>query len=234
MYIRSIFLIALVSIAVAQDCCDLNKIIVTGNAEVKVKPDFATIEIGAEAQEKTTSAALQTLNKEIDELIKIIKAQGIADKDYSTSSLRLSQVYNYQNGENVLVGQKASQTFSVKIRDITADGAAIGKLIDAASKINGIIVNGVTFDQSDRTLGVKQARKAAFDAAKKKADEYADLTGQRARRAVRIEAIDGGSIIPYYVRAAVFQGGSDVAKTLVPVRDVTISQRVKVWWALTP
>ncbi len=58
---------------------------------------------------------------------------------------------------------------NVKIRNITADGAAIGRLIDAASKIDGIIVNGVTFDQSNRTLGVRQARKAAFDAAKKKA-----------------------------------------------------------------
>lgn len=95
MYIRSILLITLVSIAVAQECCNLNKIKVTGNAEVKVKPDYATIQIGAEAQEKTTSAALQSLNKKIDELIRIIKAQGIADKDYSTSSLRLNQVYNY-------------------------------------------------------------------------------------------------------------------------------------------
>lgn len=231
MYIRTIFLIALVSVAVAQECCGLNKIIVTGNAEIKVKPDYATIEIGAEAQEKTTSAALQSLNKKIDALLKIIKAQGIADKDYSTSSLRLTQAYDYQNGENTLVGQKASQTFSVKIRDITADGASIGKLIDAASAIDGIIVNGVTFDQSDRTLGVKQARKAAYDAAKKKADEYSELTGQRSRRAVRIEAVSGGNVIPFYVRAAAFGGDF---KTLVPVRDVTISESVTVWFSLTP
>ena len=69
--------------------------------------------------------------------------------------MRLNQVYEYRNNENVLVGQKATQTFSVKIRDITADGAAIGKLIDAVSNIDNIIVNGVTFDQSDRTLGLK-------------------------------------------------------------------------------
>lgn len=71
---------------------------------------------------------------------------------------------------------------------MTLDGASIGTLIDAASSIDGIIVNGVTFDQSDHTLGVKQARKAAFDAAKKKADEYANLTGMRVRQATRISA----------------------------------------------
>lgn len=220
MKIQFVLLAVLVATTVSQDCCDLNKIKVTGNSQVKVKPDYATIQIGAEAQEKTTSAALQSLNKKIDALIAIIKAQGIAEKDYSTSSLNINQVYNYENGENTLVGQKASQTLSVKIRSLTADGANIGKLIDAASAIDGIIVNGVTFDQSDRTLGVKQARKAAFDAAKKKADEYASLTGQRIRQVTRIEALGGGNVIPYFANGAVFKGGA--AETLIPVRDVTI------------
>lgn len=182
-----VVLLSILSVATfCQTCCDQNTIKVSGNADAKVKPDYATIEIGAEAQDRTTSAALRLLNAKIDQIIQIIKAQGISDKDYSTSSLRLNQVYEYRNSENVLIGQKASQTFSVKIRDITADGAAIGKLIDAVSKIDSIIVNGVTFDQSDRTLGLKEARKAAFESAKQKADEYAALSGLRIRKVVRI------------------------------------------------
>ena len=105
---------------------------------------------------------MQSLNRKIDEIIRLVEAQGVAKKDYSTSSLTLSQAYEYRNNENVLVGQKARQTLSVKIRNLTADGASIGNLINAASKINELIINGVTFDQSDRTLGVKQARRAAF------------------------------------------------------------------------
>lgn len=130
-----------------------------------------------------------------------------------------------------MIAQKASQTFSVKIRSLTADGAAIGRLIDAASKIDGLIVNGVTFDQSDRTLGVKQARKAAFDAAKKKADEYASLTGLRVRSAIRIEALNGGNVIPFYASGASFYGDF---KTLVPVRDVIVSENVNVWFSFLP
>lgn len=44
-------------------------------------------------------------------------------------------------------------------------------------------INGVSFDQSDRTLGVKQARKAAYESAKAKAEEYAQLSGFRVIRA---------------------------------------------------
>lgn len=68
-----------------------------------------------------------------------------------------------------MVGQKASQTLSVKIRNILED-EKIGFLIDTASFVDGVIINGVTFDVIDKTLGLKQARKAAFAAAKKKAD----------------------------------------------------------------
>ena len=75
---------------------------------------------------------------------------------------------------------------SVKIRNLSADGEAVGKLIDAASKIDGLVVNGVTFDQSDRTLGVKQARKAAFEAAKAKAEQLAKLSGVRLRKVIRL------------------------------------------------
>jgi uncharacterized protein YggE len=46
---RFFFLIALFTIALAQSCCDLNRIKVSGNAEIKVKPDFATVDIGASA-----------------------------------------------------------------------------------------------------------------------------------------------------------------------------------------
>lgn len=48
---HTILLLSLLSLlstaCFAQECCDLNTIKVSGNAEVKVKPDFATIEIGA-------------------------------------------------------------------------------------------------------------------------------------------------------------------------------------------
>ena len=232
MDIRSfLFVVLLATATFAQSCCDQNSIHVSGNAEVKVKPDFASIEIGAQAQETSTSAALNSLNKKIAALIQIIQNQGIATKDYSTSSLNINQVYDYTNGQSVLVGQKASQTLTVKIRSITDDGAAIGKLIDAASKIDGILVNGVNFDQSDRTLGVRQARKAAYDAAKAKADQYAQLSGLRVRRVNRIEALDGGSCIPFYASGAAFAGDF---KTLVPVRDVTVSASVDVWFSLLP
>lgn len=75
---------------------------------------------------------------------------------------------------------------TIKIRGITADGIQIGRIIDSVAGVSGVKINGVSFDQSDRTLGVKQARKAAYESAKTKAEEYADLSGFRVVRATRI------------------------------------------------
>lgn len=112
------------------------------------------------------------------------------------------------------------------------DGAAIGKLIDAASSINNITVNGVTFEQSNTALGQKQARKAAFASAQKQAIEYSQLSGLRVRKVVRIEALSSGNIIPYRTSADAFAGGN--FKTLVPTRDVLVSADVNVWFSLLP
>jgi len=52
--------------------------------------------------------------------------------------------------------------------------------------VNGITINGVTFDQSDSELGKTAARKAAFQSAQKKAQEYASLTGRSLFRVLQI------------------------------------------------
>lgn len=96
-------------------------------------------------------------------------------------------------------------------------------MIDAASAIGDIVVEGVSFDQSDRTLGVKDARKAAFEAARKKAQQYAKLSGLRLARVLRIESTDPGRFIPFRVNANSFAGDF---KTLVPVRDVIVQASV--------
>lgn len=69
---------------------------------------------------------------------------------------------------------------------MSSDGREVGRILDNISTINGVKVNGVSFDQSDRELGVYQARKAAFESAKEKAEEYAQLSGFRIRKATRI------------------------------------------------
>ena len=57
-----IFLALLTIFTLSQKCCDDNTISVSGNGEVKVKPDSATITVNVEDTQPTTSAALSNVN----------------------------------------------------------------------------------------------------------------------------------------------------------------------------
>lgn len=217
----------------AQQCCNDNTISVSGNGEVKVKPDFATITVNVEDTQPTTSAALSNVNSKIDEIISILRRNNIDTKDYSTSSFNIRPQYDFSSGERILTGQTASQGLTVTIRSLDASGSVIGTLVRAFGQINGVQINGVRFDQSDKTLGLKQARKAAYDAAQAKAQEYAKLSGLKLRGVVKIEALNGNNVTPYFTDAQAFRT-SPAATTLVPVRDVIVSASVNLLFSLLP
>jgi len=169
-HLRSSFVfLLLIGLAFSQSCCDDNTFQIGGNADVSIKPDRATINIQVTDQANTSSAALTLVNQQIDSVINLLKQNGLNSSDYSTSSININPKYEYQFNQNVLVGQEASQTLSVVIKNIDSNGGKIGAIIDDVSSINGITINGINFDQSDSNLGKTAARKAAFQSAQKKA-----------------------------------------------------------------
>jgi uncharacterized protein YggE len=115
-----------------------------------------------------------------------LQQNGLNSSDYSTSSININPHYSYQFNQNVLIGQEASQTLTVVIKNIDSNGGKIGSIIDDVSTINGIIINGVTFDQSNSELGKSAARKAAFQSALTKAQDYASLTGRNLYKVLKI------------------------------------------------
>ena len=59
-------------------------------------------------------------------------------------------------------------------------------LIDALAKINGINIDSVTFDVSDKTSLETQARESAYLDAKIKAEDYASLAGKTLGKIVKV------------------------------------------------
>lgn len=159
-FMKNLVVVFLASMIVcgAASCCDDNVIKVSGNAQVKVKPDIAILTVRVENTDESTSDALSGMNQKMAQVIAVLAGRNIPEDDYSTSAFRISPQYTYINNVRVLTGQQASQSLTVKIRDLTQDGAAIGLLVEDLSQIGGIILNGVSFEQSDRSLGMTLAR----------------------------------------------------------------------------
>jgi uncharacterized protein len=93
-YYKSFLVVALVlAMAYAQNCCDDNTFQISGDAEVSIKPDRATITILVQDEAKTSSAALSLVNQQIDIVIGLLKQNGLNSSDYSTSSISISPKY---------------------------------------------------------------------------------------------------------------------------------------------
>ncbi len=123
-------------------------------------------------------------------------AEGVSDRDIRTESMWLTPVYEYdQSGNSSLAGFQAGQAFSVKVRDVTRTGKVVRAAVDAVGDAGRI--NGVAFDVEDRVALRHRARAAAFNDARSKAAQYAQLSGRRLGDLVSVnEAASSGPLIP--------------------------------------
>jgi hypothetical protein len=138
---------------------------------------------------KEASSEAQTV---MDQVLKILKAQGIEDKDIQTSGFSIyveSPPYN-PDGTPVDKAQPiyhVTNQVSVTIRDLDK----VGAVLDAAIEAGANNIYGVTFSLADPTKVHSEARKKAVADAKAKADELAGLVGLKVDKVVSISEVIG-------------------------------------------
>ncbi|WP_416971314.1 SIMPL domain-containing protein [Streptomyces sp. 4F14] len=187
---------------------------VAGDGSATAAPDLAVLSVGVEATAKTAKDAMAAQNKAADALLKAVRKQQIADKDVRTDGVSLNPVYDYTDGTSVLTGYRAAQSFTVKVRVIGRAGAVLQAITDATGDAGR--VHSVTFDLADREPLQRAARKAAFTDARKKAEQYAALSGRKLGRLVTLSEGSTGYATPAPPMAADMPAGGVGAVPLAP------------------
>ncbi|MBN8849954.1 MAG: hypothetical protein BGO24_06075 [Sphingomonas sp. 67-36] len=156
---------------------------VTATGKVTRTPDIATTRASVVTQSATAGAALSENATRMARVIQALKAAGIAERDIATSNVGLSPQYRYQQNEApVITGYQASNTVSVKFRDIGRSGAALDALVKAgANQIDG---PSMSIDKPESAFD--EARADAVRIARARAELYAKATGLRVVRIVSI------------------------------------------------
>src|SRR5213596_2103576 len=113
---------------------------VTGEATVSVPPDLAQIDAGVTTEAKTAREASDANNAAMGKVLLALKAAGIDEKDYQTSRLSLQPQYApNRSGPSPVVGYRASNRVTVRIREVTKVAGIIDVLVGAgANDIGGI------------------------------------------------------------------------------------------------
>ena len=164
---------------------------VSAQAEATRVPDVATVSAGVVTQAADANAAMQANAKQMDGVMRAIRAAGIAERDIQTSGISLHPQYRYaENQPPVITGYQASNTVNIKVRDI----ARLGKVLDALVASGANQVNGPSFEIDEPEAAYDEARREALAKARARANMYAETLGMRVRRIVSID--EGGGFQP--------------------------------------
>ena len=197
---------------------------VTGEATVSVPPDQAQIDGGVTSDAKTAREASDANNAAMGKVLLALKGAGIEEKDYQTSRLSLQPQYApNRSGPSPVVGYRASNRVTIRLRDVTKVANVIDVLVGAGANEIG----GINFVVSQASKLLDEAREKAVADARRKAEIYAKAAGVTLGGPLSIS--EEGSPAPMFRGkvAAPMAAGAPVAQG-----EETLSVTVNVSWAI--
>lgn len=173
---------------------------VSAQGRVSRVPDVATIRAGVTTQGTTAAAALADDAARMNRVLAALRAAGIAPNDLTTAAVSLQPRYRYVDGQPpAVVGYEASDTVSVRFRDV----ARAGRVLDALVAQGANQIDGPTLSLEHPDAALDEARADAVKRARARAELYAAAAGLRVERIVSISE-EGEEAAPppvYRVRA---------------------------------
>ena len=161
--------------------------------EVTRVPDVAVITAGVVSRSPTATAALQDTANKMTRVLAALKRAGVEDRDIQTSNVNLNAEYRYpENQAPQLVGYTASNTVTIRFRDIRSSGKILDALVaQGANQLNG---PNLTIDKPEAALD--EARAKAIAAGRARAELYARSLGMRVARVVAVNESGGYAVPP--------------------------------------
>lgn len=152
--------------------------------QVLGEPDKAMVGAGVTTRAKTAVEAMRLNAAEMERVLARLRQLGVPDERVQTSGITLNAQYNYRNNlPPQFIGYDASNTVSIELRDLER----VGPVLDALVAAGATNLSGPTWGIVDDEPQRAQARKAAFEAAQRQADEYAQMAGYTNVRLLAVE-----------------------------------------------
>jgi len=194
------------------------RIVVTGEGNISVVPDYAQIRTGVTTRAKTVKEGVDTNSRLMAAILAAVKGAGIADKDIQTARFSIQPVYAPQASgtEPRLSGYSVSNQVIITIREI----GKVGDVLDRAVAAGATDAGNVSFLVSDASKALDQAREAAIADARRKAEVYAKASGVQLGRVEWItEDTGSGPPAPRMARAAPvpIESGEDTLRVRITV-----------------
>lgn len=196
-----------------------------GTGVVQAAPDLLRLDLAVEAHDVAVDGALEQANRAMAAVQDSLRSSGVSAADVRTIGLSIRTDYDRQG--RTVSGYVVGQGLDVRLRDVSAAGAHISGAASAGG--DSVRVNGLRFDVEDDTALLDQARRAAVDDSRARAQTLADAAGRSVGRALRVS--EGSPAGPGPPRARMMAAEATSAVPL-QVGSHEVSVTITVEWAL--
>jgi len=211
----------------SQPSTDGTLLTVSAEARATRVPDVATLSGGVVTQATEANAALRANADQMTKVMAAIKAAGIAERDVQTTGISIYPQYRYaENQPPAITGYQASNTVSVKVRDVSR----LGKVLDALVASGANQIGGPSFEIDEPEAAYDEARRNALKKAQDRAEMYAKTLGLRVRRIYSIN--EGGGYMPPSPMPMMKMAAMETADTPVSPGETSLTANLTVVFEL--
>jgi uncharacterized protein YggE len=203
------------------------QVTVIGSGQVQGVPDTLTADVAIEFTAADVTTAMNQTNDRQQAVINALQGAGVDRKDIRTTQVSLQPKYGApeSTGAAAITGYRATNGIELRIHPT-----------DAASKLLSLIVStggdatrigSVSYSITDDSQLVKDARARAFEDAKNRAQQYAELSGLSLGKVLSISEARGATYSPGPLPAP--------RESMAPLEpgQQTVSFSVTAVWELT-
>lgn len=167
------------------------QVTVLGSGQVQGVPDTLTADVGIEFTAPDVTAAMNQTNDRQQAVINALLGAGVDRKDISTTEVTLAPQYTNPgpSGTADIAGYRATNAVAVKIHPPDAASRLLALVVGTGGDATRI--RSVRYSIADDSQLVKDARARAFNDAKSRAEQYAQLSGLRLGRVLSISEATG-------------------------------------------
>lgn len=207
------------------------RIVTSGEAQVRVTPDRATVLIGVQTR-GATAALAGTQNARIQKaILDTLKALGLGADQLATQNYSVNPEMQYPpaGGPGRVVGYTVSNVVRIELRRIDQ----VGQVLDAALGKGANQINGVQFSSSTAAEARRTAMADAVRDARADAEVLARAAGGTLGPVIEITS-SAPPIRPMFADMTMRAMAKEAAQTPIEPGEQVISASVSVVWQFIP